>query len=639
MLMSCSNFESFKRLSNFPTAKHGDAVERLTSSSMSKFVRSSHLSQSTGARTTITAKQIHPFFQVHKSQSNGAKRTEVKSEANVSEELKLHDLDEDVDDSASVPRKVPKLTAIQESESKILWDELNHQQKNFANVILERGENVFLTGSAGVGKSFLLKYIIQELRERYDSSQFAITASTGVAAARIGGQTIHSFAGFRRNYTKMSAEKIYLNLSPSCRYAWSALRVLIIDEISMLDAEHTDKLDHIGRRIKNQESLPFGGIQLIFCGDFYQLPPVSKSSGGKFAFESRSFTEFQDDDELSIKLLELTQVVRQKEVDVIKLLNSARVGKIQPKELAKLRQLNLKVEKSKKRLVELIKDGIEPTKLYCKNRDVDAENIAHLKKLPGKEYLIQAIDTCKSGGSVKEMLKRQISQSLPEQISLKVNAQVMCTRNMVEYGLVNGSRGIVTDLDEMSIPTVKFDNGVELKMERQDETIRHGTVTYTREQLPLRLAWAITIHKSQGVTLSRAILKLDDAFAYGQAYVALSRLSSFDGLFIDGENIDASHIKADSNVTNYYENARRPVFEKDASITTPYEKMSLERLKSIVSEKNLTDYCIGYSDVKDEYCKLLYWFDKQEENEMNASIDIIGKENGDANAALSDGGA
>ena len=525
-------------------------------------------------------------------------------------------------------RSAPVVMDQEEVEPKILLDDLNKQQKEFADIILEKSENVFLTGSAGVGKSFLLKYIIQELHDRHKSNEFGITASTGVAAARIGGQTLHSFSGV--GLAKESAEDLYKRMSPYSRNVWYNVKILIIDEISMLDADLINKLDFIGRKIKNQEDLPFGGIQLIFCGDFYQLPPVSKANDGKFAFESKAFVEFQDDDEYSIKLLELTQVVRQKEIDTIRLLNNARVGEIQPKDLAKLRQLNLKVEKSQKRLAELVKDGIEPTKLYCKNKNVDAENIAHLQKLSGEECVIKAMDAWENiSDGVKNRLQKQICESLPTEIPLKIDAQVMCTKNLKELGLVNGSRGVVTGfvVDESTlsyIPMVKFDNGVETEMTKHTEILKNGEHgEYRRQQLPLKLAWAVTIHKSQGMTLSRAILRLDDTFAFGQAYVALSRLSSFDGLFIEGDNIDASHVRADPEVTNFYENARRPIWLEEVLPNTPYEEMSLERLKQLVTEKHLTDFCIGYSDDnKDEYVKLLYWYEKENKNDNSSGFSI-----------------
>jgi len=153
------------------------------------------------------------------------------------------------------------------------------------------------------------------------------------------------------------------------------------------------------------------------------------------------------------------------------------------------------------------------------------------------------------------------------------------------------------------------------------ETLTQDHKEFTRQQYPLKLAWAVTIHKSQGMTLSRAILRLDDTFAYGQAYVGLSRLSSFDGLFIEGSNIEASHVRADPEVTNFYESASRPLRE-NVSPNIRYEEMSLEALKALVTEKNLRDLCIGYSDDdKNEYCRLLYWHEKEKENCYSSGVD------------------
>ena len=534
---------------------------------------------------------------------------------------------------------------------------------------------MFMNIDTFTGKSFLLKFIIQELHDRFRPNQVGITASTGVAAARIGGQTIHSFTGV--GLAKESAQELYSRLSNHSRTAWHNVTVLIVDEISMLDADLIDKLDYIGRKIKKQESLPFGGIQLIFCGDFYQLPPVSKCKGGKFAFESKSFVEFQNDDDTSMKLLELTQVVRQKDLETINLLNNARKGNLQQKDLAVLRKHNLRVEKSRERLTELVKDGIEPTKLYCKNINVNAENLAHLEKLPDEEHVLRCVDSDSWGGqpnSVRDRLQRQISELLPEELRLKVHAQVMCTKNMKDWGLVNGSRGVVTSFvkDEvlnLVVPMVKFDNGDEISMAFHNETVKSGEQEYRRSQVPLKLAWAVTIHKSQGMTLSRAILRLDDAFAYGQAYVALSRLSSFEGLFIEGKNIEISHVKADPEVAKYYETARRPIlknkasvnvsasapisskqrsesvsssssssskidstssfsdnFSSDSLIQTPYEEMSLEEMKSIVANNEyLAGLCTGFKDDKNIYCQLLNWYEKKENKQNETHCDELTK--------------
>lgn len=394
----------------------------------------------------------------------------------------------------------------QQEEDSISFESLNSQQQIVAVEAIEQGNNVFLTGAAGVGKSFLLKYIIQQLQIRFSSSTVAVTASTGVAATHIGGCTIHSFAGIGlgRGNLETVVHKVCSNGAAMAR--WNSTNVLIIDEISMLDSTILDKIESCARRARASEKV-FGGIQLVFCGDFFQLPPVQLGKfGAKFAFEASFWKR------ANIQVLELNEVVRQAgDVAFIEMLHHIRVGHF-PRDISLLLSechVDVKAPPS---------DGILPSKLYCKNEAVDKENLSHLLKLPGQLTYLPAFDVWKrrpGDASGEKQLLDSIERAASRNLPLKPGAQVMLTRNMPEHGLVNGSRGVVLSLAQLSvgsddadegvhlpvgshvIPVVKFDNGVELAVHHKNVFKGGADGALVRWQVPLKLAWAITVHKSQ----------------------------------------------------------------------------------------------------------------------------------------------
>ncbi|KAG8437075.1 hypothetical protein GDO86_007958 [Hymenochirus boettgeri] len=370
------------------------------------------------------------------------------------------------------PSKKPALSMPQKIQ-------LSTEQSLVLSTVLG-GKNVFFTGSAGTGKSYLLKRIVGALPPK---STFA-TASTGVAACHIGGTTLHAFAGIGSG--KASLEQcIELAKRPGVRQHWTSCRHLIIDEISMVEGEFFDKLEAVARAVRGKDE-PFGGIQLIVCGDFLQLPPVTQaSSQTKFCFQAKSWKKCFH------LTMELTEVRRQTDKTFISLLQAVRLGRCTD---TVARQLLL----TGTRRIE--RDGILATRLCTHKDDVELTNDRRLQQLPGELHSYEALDS-------DPMLIKTINAQCPvnQQIQLKKGAQVMLTKNLdVSRGLVNGARGVVTGFEGggKNLPIVRFLCGVTEAMKPERWVFKgHGGIYLSRQQLPLKLAWAISIHKSQGSSL------------------------------------------------------------------------------------------------------------------------------------------
>ena len=379
---------------------------------------------------------------------------------------------------------------------------LNEEQAAASRLALS-GVNIFLTGAAGVGKSFLLRFIIQEL-EKLHSGQVAVTAPTGIAASHVQGVTIHSWAGIGlgKGSRDTLLQKVQGNGAACDR--WRKARVLVIDEISMLDSFLLDVLDHIGRNVLGNLQIPFGGLQLILCGDFFQLPPVSLGGpyGNGFAFQSRAWQQAR------VQTIELKTIVRQQgDLKFIGLLTPIRVGQCTPEATAALAACHVDSKAPPR-------DGILPTKLYCKNANVDAENAAHLQALPGEARTFTAIDQFKgdAAGDVRTRLLELVEKKAVGQLNLKLGAQCLLTKNMPEFRLVNGSRGVVTAFEQLHVqneygvpagdyecPVVSFDSGQKLTVKPASFFQGGPGGAVVRIALPLKLAWALTVHKSQGI--------------------------------------------------------------------------------------------------------------------------------------------
>jgi ATP-dependent exoDNAse (exonuclease V) alpha subunit len=389
---------------------------------------------------------------------------------------------------------------------------------------------VFLTGSAGTGKTYVLNKYIQYLKAR--KVPVSITASTGIAATHLQGTTIHAWSGIGikdslslRNLRDLK-EKKYL------KKHIEKTKVLIIDEISMLHKKQFDLVNEVLQFFRENDKA-FGGIQVVLCGDFFQLPPIGTSgetNRDKFCFMSQSWLN------ANLSICYLTDQYRQTDSELNDILNEIRQGTISERSVALLQ--------SSKDFI----DSEEPTRLYTHNIDVDRINTAHIAEIKGRKKLFKA----KVKGNLKlaETIKRSIMA--PETLELKKDAKVMFVKNNYEKGYLNGSLGKVLRYNDDGYPVIQLNNGYEITAEPEDWRIEDeaGKLLVSYVQVPLRLAWAITVHKSQGMTLDSAVMDLSKTFEKGQGYVALSRVKGMDGLQLKGFNstaleVDGLALKAD----------------------------------------------------------------------------------------------
>ncbi|KAL1944914.1 hypothetical protein VTO73DRAFT_2534 [Trametes versicolor] len=432
---------------------------------------------------------------------------------------------------------------------------LSQEQTHILRLV-ESGQSLFYTGSAGAGKSVLLREIIKSLKKRFAKipDAVAVTASTGIAACNIGGVTIHSFAGIglgAENHEQL-ASKVKKNRKATTR--WLRTKVLIIDEVSMVDGDLFDKLARIGQLIRKRPE-PFGGIQVVVTGDFFQLPPVMKGSGTvKFAFEGEMWPQTIK------KTFNLTKVFRQRDPEFVDMLNEMRFGRLTDKSIQRFKALSRDI---------VYEDGLGATELFPRREDVERSNGVRMTGITGKEQVYSAYD----GGTVTDLQQREkmlANFMPPKRLVLKEGAQVMLIKNMDEM-LVNGTMGKIlrfvdpaAPLDHEDgllggkppskpaskpakdpkaslsgrqlLPLVEFlqPGGIRRQVVIQPENwkveLPSGEIQVSRTQLPLILAWAMSIHKSQGQTLERVKVDLAKVFEKGQAYVALSRATSLDGL-------------------------------------------------------------------------------------------------------------
>lgn len=386
--------------------------------------------------------------------------------------------------------------------------------------LLSLGYNVFLTGAAGSGKTFLLNKYIRYLR-KHDVG-VAVTASTGIAATHIGGQTIHSWCGLgiRTSLSDKELEEVASN--KRVKRNVKRTKVLVIDEISMLHASQLDMVHRITSKISEREE-PFGGLQVVLCGDFFQLPPIAKSANDtKFAFESSSLRDS------NFLICYLSEQHRQRKDKLLDILNEIRSGTAGEQTKVPLRTCY------KRQVVNTKGESVQPTLLYAKNINVDAVNERKLDELqkPLKTFRMTSRGF---SGHVESLIRNCLA---PEQLQLKIGAEVMFVKNDVNGAYVNGSQGVVVDFnDDTGYPEVQLLNGKIVTARPSDWSYEEfDIVRATITQIPLRLAWAITIHKSQGMTLDAAEIDLSDAFEPGMGYVALSRVSTLEGVRLMGLN-------------------------------------------------------------------------------------------------------
>lgn len=389
---------------------------------------------------------------------------------------------------------------------------------------IKHGHNVLLHGPGGTGKTFLIKRLVADLRR--ENWVCGMTAMTGVAAINCGGNTLHAWAGIFLGNGE--PEKLARTMFPKPRHRWQTTNLLIIDEISMMGKLLFDKLNRIGQIIRG-DARPFGGLQILVSGDFLQLPPVNDD----WVFTSDKW------DDMKWNPVILSTPMRYLDDEYFSLLMRIRSGKHTPKD----------VEFLESRVVPPVAiNNIFPIRIFPLLAQVDALNKKELAKLQGECIMFEAFDEFHRGKSVPVTI---LDDMAPRLFSVRVGAQVMLRVNMLDVNLANGSLGIVTAIDDLYVK-VKFMNDVEImiqpvKLTAEDSS---GHPLASRTQIPLILAWAISAHKSQGCTLDAAICSIGESiFLGGQAYVALSRVRTGNGLFL--REFDSESLRVDKIALRY----------------------------------------------------------------------------------------
>ena len=393
--------------------------------------------------------------------------------------------------------------------------------------ILLSGESALLTGPAGTGKTYVLNQFIK--LAKYDGKHVSVTATTGLAATHLGGTTIHAWAGIGVNDSLPNG--FAEHIAKGRREIIEKTDVLIIDEISMLHDYRLDMVDEACRLVRRKDT-PFGGIQVIMSGDFYQLPPVNRhdSREGGFVVNSTAWRE------LDPVILYLSDQFRQSEGDsLLDILTSMRGNDLRRRHAEAL----------------LARADIEPpegailTELHTTNVNVDKINERRLAELDGDELTYEQSTT----GSANYVENLQRSVLAPAALVLKQGALVMAVKNDASRRYANGSIGTVVNFEPgTEYPVVDFINGKTVTMQPDTWELRDGDKKRASiSQVPLRLAWAITVHKSQGMTLDAARIDLRKAFVPGMGYVALSRVKNLDNLYLAGINRMALQVSDDAH--------------------------------------------------------------------------------------------
>lgn len=439
---------------------------------------------------------------------------------------------------------------------------MNLKQSQALRVMLS-GESVFLTGAPGSGKTYVLNKFIE--RAKKSKKRIAITASTGIAATHIGGTTIHSWAGLgiRDSITEQDHKWLKENARLLKRY--NNLDTLIIDEVSMLHGKRLDMIDEICRLLRVSDE-PFGGLQIILTGDLFQLPPIDRGATSiDFVHLSKAWKE------LNPKICYLTEQHRQVSDPLLDLLEAMRANDINQAHFDALSE----------RLGAQPSTSESVTRLYSHNQDVEQINSEHLNKIESDSKTF-VMETFGVQAKVEQLAKSVLT---PEVLELKVGAEVMFVANNFSEGFVNGSRGKVTGYKD-DLPLIELQsNGRIVQVGKHSWALEEDGKEKARvTQLPLRLAWAITIHKSQGMSLDSAEIDLSRAFTPGMGYVALSRVRSLDGVYLKGINNTALQMHPD---IFEFDGVIRQASDEVASVTDDQEVVEETEVQTNLDESLL----------------------------------------------------
>jgi ATP-dependent DNA helicase PIF1 len=417
------------------------------------------------------------------------------------------------------------------------------KKQNEAFELIKDGKNIFITGPGGTGKSYLLKKCIEWFKQNIETvdEKIYVTSTTGLSAILVDGMTINRFAGIGTGDKSVEDYFKKITKMKHLKKRWLETKILIIDEISMMNPNLFDKLDLLGQKIRKNKK-PFGGIQMITSGDFLQLPPVKSD---EFCFESFSWSITID------YTIYLNEIVRQNDPTLQNILNNVRIGNI-TEEVRNLLNSCLNREFNNQ-------DGIKPTLLFSTKSMVEKHNSLELHSLleSGKRHHTYSAtyEYSKNINKINYDLYKDLINNhynVDDTVLLTLQSQVMLIVNMPEFGLANGSCGIIIDFSVLkNNPIVLFENNIQLEIKPHEFTIDENGDLIKKIQIPLILSWAITIHKAQGMSLQYVKTDIGNSiFEYGQAYVVLSRIRNIEGLSLI--NIDYSKIKAHPKILEYY---------------------------------------------------------------------------------------
>jgi hypothetical protein len=468
--------------------------------------------------------------------------------------------------------------------------------------ILKLGHNVYLTGAAGSGKTYVLNQYIKYLRQ--NNIVVGVTASTGIAATHMNGMTIHSWAGLGIG-DSIDIGRILAKSSLKKRMAET--RVLIIDEVSMLDGHVLDAVDTITRAFKDNTK-PFGGLQVVLSGDLFQLPPVTRTGEPFFVFNSEAWKS------MSLKICYLEEQHRQDDSNLLSILNAIRSNSVDETHFEEISER-----------IKPAPSGEDIIKLYTHNAHVDDINTTELAKLKTESKTYQMTSRGRQN-AVESLINRCLA---PEQLVLKIGSEVMFVANNSAKQFYNGTLGKVMKFNGDGMPVIQTKQRLitvdehTWKTEDGDKTIAEVT------QLPLRLAWAITIHKSQGMSLDAAEIDLSKSFEPGMGYVALSRVRSIEGLYIKGINnmamvvnpqiieLDAK-LKARSNqaisglkmlnkntVEQHHQTVRRALQPEEDKLLEDYDEAIFKKLKTWRTQMAAAQSVPAYVILQDKTLKLI----------------------------------